>query len=531
MFPCQGGTGIAHIERAMNKIDLKTKFVFHSSCANIILFVFVVSLASISARGELLEPSRPLPPGAFARTQEPQRLQIIESGLASFGQRLKLIESAQKSIDAEYFIYKADTAGRLYTQALLKKAAQGVKVRILIDDTALNNENLNIYHAHVLGEKGIEVRYYNDSSLIEFKKANHRSHRKSLIVDGQQAMIGGRNVADEYFDMAEDFNFLDRDVLVRGSIVRDIQQSFENFWTSRLSKPSGVRQPPHWTDYGLLSPDEGGLAADKASRMDQYKRDLKAYQKGLAAARRFLEPEPQDTAILGRISQWLAPLLSLAPEGTCTETYFYADLPGTSDRSRVVLDQVKILTGTAQKSLLVESPYFIQREPENLFLRSLQRGVQIQILTNSLRSTDEPLSIAPFFATAKNLSSLGAEVFVLEGDQPRWLEFSLRLAKAARWGTHAKSFVIDEDALMIGSYNQDPRSENFNAEMALVCRGNQSLASGLRLDLQRRKSIAVKLNASGEPVTGQGKYFNTTEHQRFVYHLLKPLSYLLEPLL
>ena len=58
-------------------------------------------------------------------------------------------------------------------------------------------------------------------------------HKKTFIVDGQVAITGGPNIADEYFDYDHEFNFRDRDVLLVGGTADEMQRSFEQFWAIR----------------------------------------------------------------------------------------------------------------------------------------------------------------------------------------------------------------------------------------------------------------------------------------------------------
>lgn len=426
-------------------------------------------------------------------TEEPQRLTLLSSGISSLRKRLLLVESAQKTIDVEFYIYRSDQAGRLFTQALVKKAAQGVKVRILID-RRIGNQNLSPMEAQLLVEQGIELRYYNESNIMRMKKSNHRSHRKSLIIDNTEAIIGGRNIADDYFDLSPDFNMLDQDIVIQGSIVSSISKSFDYFWQAKATKPAEVVE---------LSQD---------------------YNFELKKAHALIESSIEDTKLLDRIAYIGDQLLAIEPSEICNETYYFADLPGTEKQSRVVYDQVLRLLSTAKKSLIIESPFFIQTEPVSLFESALSRGVKVQVLTNSLFSASQPLTIAPFLTLAKKIVARGADVFVYEGDAPRWLDHSNPAAKVGRWGSHGKSITIDDETTLVGSFNMDPRSANLNAEMAIVCRGNKELAAGLNLETERHKSIAVKINKHGDPIDGRSKFFNVDQNKKFLFYLMQPFA-------
>ena len=169
-----------------------------------------------------------------AHSTEPHLITHYDQGAASFERRLELVASAKTSIALEFFIYDVDDASRLITQALVKKARQGVRVRILVDFSAPVFQ-LKPAYARLLGEAGVQVRYYNTSALYRFISIQHRSHRKLLIVDGETVLTGGRNIANEYFDLSDRYNFLDSDLEISGPIVNTMLESFDVYWRSRLS--------------------------------------------------------------------------------------------------------------------------------------------------------------------------------------------------------------------------------------------------------------------------------------------------------
>ena len=169
-----------------------------------------------------------------AHSTAPHLLTHYDQGAASFQRRLELIASARTSIALEFFIYDVDDASRLITQALIKKAREGVQVRILVDFSAPVFQ-LKPAYARLLGEAGVKVRYYNTSALYRLVSIQHRSHRKLLIVDGETVMTGGRNIANEYFDLSDRYDFLDSDLEISGPIVKTVLESFDVYWNSRLA--------------------------------------------------------------------------------------------------------------------------------------------------------------------------------------------------------------------------------------------------------------------------------------------------------
>jgi putative cardiolipin synthase len=475
-----------------------------------------------------LQPARPLPRTAFASTQENQRMTLLTSGLSSMRKRLQLIESATRSIETEFYIYTNDQVGRLYTQALVRKARAGVRVRILVDDHQ-DNPNLNSFDAVFLAQNGVELRFYNDTSLLKnFMKANHRLHRKSLIVDGQGAVLGGRNMADDFFEFHKEYNMLDTDIAVEGSLVGPIKESFEAFWNSPMTiRPEKVREPS-LADFGLRSETVIPYDVTSAGKIQKYRQARRDYFAKLALSKQLITPSAEDLKALDRVIKFGDVLLQNEVSGICNESYYFADLPGNTRASRVVYKQVAAYLSTATKSMVIESPFCIKTETDSMFEKATARKVQVDIVTNSLFSADVFLSIAPFFSYAKELSASGVQIYMYRGDSPRWQATGNPSGHQTRWGTHAKTVILDDDSILVGSFNMDPRSAALNAEMAVACRNNPQLANGLTTVIEQRKSTTVKLNENGDPVDGSTLFTRVDLNHQLGYYISKPFAHLFD---
>jgi putative cardiolipin synthase len=169
---------------------------------------------------------------------------MLVPGMDALGSRLVMMERAEASIDAQYFLLKPDEAGDLFLGKLLRAAERGVRVRLLLDDifTPRNDRMLAIFNSH----PNIEVRLFNPVSrssptalsfLWDFSRVNRRMHNKAFIVDGSIAIMGGRNIAKEYFQLKPEQSFDDFDMLVFGEVVPEISASFDRFWNSSKSVP------------------------------------------------------------------------------------------------------------------------------------------------------------------------------------------------------------------------------------------------------------------------------------------------------
>ena len=184
---------------------------------------------------------------------------LVEHGENAFLARLAMADLAEKTIDAQYYIWDSDTTGRILADRLLRAANRGVRVRILIDDQYQTEERDSAIAA-LDGHPNIEIRFFNPvtnrfwrtmSFLADFGRVNRRMHNKLLVIDNAVGIVGGRNIADSYFGVREDHNYRDLDVLTTGPIVQEISASFDLFWNSDWSIPVGatVKEPPTEQDW------------------------------------------------------------------------------------------------------------------------------------------------------------------------------------------------------------------------------------------------------------------------------------------
>ncbi|MCW8832916.1 MAG: phospholipase D-like domain-containing protein, partial [Colwellia sp.] len=217
-------------------------------------------------------------------TKDTSAVLLQDTGWDALAQRLALIETAEHSIDIQYYIWNSDTSGHYLANRLIAAADRGVKVRVMLDDINLNEREdlLSSIDSH----PQIEIRIYNPvptrsgaakwlNVLGDFSRLNRRMHNKSFTVDGALSIVGGRNIGDEYFDLSDEINFRDRDVLVMGSVVTDIQASFGGYWNSQWSYPVNLLG-------GKSSPELQVLAEKPAPQYKHYptlpEGNKKAYQ-------------------------------------------------------------------------------------------------------------------------------------------------------------------------------------------------------------------------------------------------------------
>ena len=372
--------------------------------------------------------------------------------------RIALADQASQAIDLQTFHFNDDATGRLVAVRLLDAADRGVRVRLLID--AFYSPDPDLFDA-LDAHRNIEVRLFNPfgsrdpgmlstmgQMLMEFSRLNRRMHNKSFIVDNRVAIIGGRNVGDEYFDASGESNFRDLDLLAIGPVVRDASRAFDTYWNDETVVPASA--------YGSSHNDAGSLEKLR----ERLAKNLRQFtQSDYAEA---ILAELPHGATEARPGKWFwgpAELVSDQPEKV--DATF--DQPGLriGPRLRQVLD-------AAQSEVLMTTPYFVPGEAELRHLLGLVgRGVNVSVLTNSLASTDHAMVHGAYSERRRPLVEGGVRVFELK-PRPEQTQSEAAEASGGDVTLHAKSFVVDRRYVFVGSLNMDQRSKLLNTEMGLI---------------------------------------------------------------
>ncbi len=442
------------------------------------------------------------------------QMQILNHGLGSFKKRLDMIRSAQSSLELEYFIFNHDQAGSIILQELVEAAKRGVQVRILVDK-AIGVFELNGYFKKYLDDLSkelsgkVELRYYNDSSILP-STANFRNHRKLIVKDGQEAITGGRNIGDDYFDLSAHYNFLDRDVWVEGPVVRDMLATFDDIWNHEMTQKTILLSEP-----ALLY--TGSDPKRRSAYLSKYRSELLVYQNGMKPVLAAFEKSPHLEQVKQEIDRIGAEALARTDIHTCPITTFVSDRPGGNFETRLneagyfknhrmVSKVIGEKLSQSKERVFIDSPYFINnKSSRELMNRLIDSGTKIDIFTNSLSSTDGVPVAANFYSQVSEWIDLGVAVHVLSSE---WFDFGPVLSdeiKHARWGNHAKSIRYAEDHVGVGTYNIDNRSFFYNMEMVLFCQGSKELADDVFSSMMFRRQHAYRIVDKDRALTSDGE--------------------------
>jgi len=199
--------------------------------------------------------------------------------IEAFAARVLLADAADRTLDVQYYLWHDDETGTLMLEALWRAAARGVRVRLLLDDITASGQDARF--AALDAHPNVEVRLYNPfvhrdaralDFIADFERVNRRMHNKSFTADNQVAIVGGRNVGNEYYGAGEGVEFTDLDVVAVGPVVRDVSAAFDLYWNSPSAYPIASLVPPPADGQAMLE------AAFAATRADP---DAAAYREAL----------------------------------------------------------------------------------------------------------------------------------------------------------------------------------------------------------------------------------------------------------
>ena len=435
--------------------------------------------------------------------------------------RLELIERANSSLDLQYYIIRGDESGLLITEALLRAAQRGVRVRIVVDDGETVAGDEQLFALAAIPSVSIRIfnpwRYRGHSRVLRgtefvFNKSrlDYRMHNKVFIADGAIALIGGRNIGDQYFQVDPQSQFADDDVLVTGPIVPRLTETFEQYWESKIAVPVEAIAPHQQYDAARATE----LAArrttpQKASTADAH------YAEKLAAG------EPLQSLLSGAV-----PVSWATAEVACDSPDKKPVAKGEYVGSLMFDTVAKAVQGT-QTELLMVTPYLVPT-PEEMTLLTDRGGTdrRVRILTTSLEATNDPFAESGYDHHRVALLQSGVELYEIRTrpDSTRGSGQSAKMTRYGNYGLHAKLLIFDRKSIFIGSMNYDARSRWLNTEVGLIIYSPELATQGAqRFDAmtQPQSAYAVSLRPSdskGSP----GLVWSTVEQG-------KPVSYSTEP--
>ena len=288
--------------------------------------------------------------------------------------RLALTDSATESLDIQYFLWRADDTGSLLIKHVLAAADRGVLVRMLIDDLdsinweplarAFNqheNTQIRVFNPFLKGRGGWGQR--GRELLIDLDRMNHRMHNKLFKADRTAAIVGGRNIGDEYFGSGSYLDYCDYDLITTGPVVDELTESFDVFWNSDWSYPLENFPSSAKTELSL--------------------NELRAELEQRIAASELIASEYHFEA-----ASWPSLIANARAKMSAGKSRTVYDCPPGQGNQQFPIQTVYTLNKIAQQTsreVLIISPYVVPLQAiRDYFREANSNGINITILTNSL---------------------------------------------------------------------------------------------------------------------------------------------------
>ncbi len=400
----------------------------------------------------------------LAATPGQSGFHLLVSGQEAFLARAALAESAERTLDLQYYIVAEDATATLLLYRALRAAQRGVRVRLLLDDLYAVGRDFDL--ATFAAHRNVQVRVFNPflrrgplgiSRLLEYigdsARLNRRMHNKLWIADNAAAVVGGRNLGDAYFAAHGQSDFADLDVLAAGPVVAGVSRSFDEYWNSEWALPIAafLGEPPGTGQLDLI-------LSQMAARVERFRET--EYAQTLRATD------------LGRLVRGGG--LPIVP-ARASAVHVPPPKPGavTAEGDGQIMSVLRKSVEAAQQEVILISPYFIPSERGmGVFAALVRRGVRVRVLTNSLASTDVPVVHAGYARYRPRLLALGVELHERRPGAARSGSarpgFSSGTSLSSGASLHAKAVVVDRKFALMGSMNLDPRSRLSNTEVAVL---------------------------------------------------------------
>jgi putative cardiolipin synthase len=414
----------------------------------------------------------PASESAFGRSLQTQAaphegrsgFRLLPNSSEAFRARAELIRNAQKSVDLQYYIVHNGLSTRALVRELLLAADRGVRVRILLDDTASDGQEEVI--ATLAAHPNIYIRVFNPlhlgrstmvtrtmGRLLNLSQQHRRMHNKLWLADNSAAIVGGRNLGDEYFDAKADRNFTDMDLLSVGPVAAQLGRSFDQYWNSALSQPI--------SDLVLNKPTAEDLLKSR-QRLEQSLQNTRIENRALYDHLMTYRTQPQLETWRKQLiwahskAMWDAPSKVLADD--------------EPDRALLMTTQLRPELDNVHKELILISAYFVpQKAGMRYLLGRADTGVDVRLLTNSLEATDVPAVHGGYAPYRKTLLEHGVKLYELrlQPDDPSGGS-SRGFSGGSDSSLHTKAMILDKQKVFIGSFNFDPRSVLWNTEVGVL---------------------------------------------------------------
>lgn len=411
------------------------------------------------------------------------QVRLLDDPHEAWQARIDLIQSAEKTIDIEYYQIQGGVSGRVLYGLLYEAAERGVKVRLI-----LNGKNQILIDkgelVYLINHPNIKFFYYHPWQQAYWPVAWFKHlHDKIILVDSQELITGGRNIGDKYFNREKLVERMsrDRDVYIKGNFEEEnipgqVQTYFDNLWESNRVKKSSTEvdlERSCWTkfyNFPMCWINKKVLKAKSVLAGENLRNVLMKERKG--------------SYQFDREYDWSED--SISPDSI----RFVHDPINGKNQHNGTSQALKDLFLNAKKKIIFQSPYVIPTLSWlSVFLDVQDKGVDMNLLTNSLYSTPNILAASGTERYKQDIQDAGINVWEFYGEKD---------------SLHHKTYVFDDEISVIGSFNLDSLSSRFNTEMLYIIE-DQEFTRDVQMAIDLQMKEALFIDEGGAPVAESGQ--------------------------
>lgn len=366
-----------------------------------------------------------------------ERVALMDYGPDAWNARINMIDAAEETLDISYFYMEDGSSVQLFYAHVLEAADRGVEVRFLMDgifhgmrgdDSAI----VDVFTEH----PNIELKFYEPLDLLRPWTLNNRMHDKFILVDGQYAKTGGRNIGNRYFireSYEEEYSY-DRDILImnpedssEGTVIEQIEDYFELLWDAEFTESQTDEE---------LSDSEREEAAEHREEIEEWLEKSREL-----TADREIDYDMEDWWERGH---------------EINSGYIVYNSIDRGQKEPWIWQDMLRLVENAEENIFVQSPWMIPDRHMRQDLENAQENFTFDegvLLTNGRSANHNP--------GAQSGTENHREAFVEAG-------YDLYEYQPPESSLHMKTLIVDEEIVAVGAYNFDGRSSYLNTDNMVV---------------------------------------------------------------
>lgn len=467
------------------------------------ILVALLLLVLVSAGSAQAAKPQPVPAASVeecfdrmsAEVDQKALVRFLPENVTSWYARWSIMDNARRSIDTTYFIVEPDIFGRSMLGMLLKKAREGIQIRLMVDARGTKGLARKFFGQDILQElakfKNVAIRVYNpvSSKLLaafdDIRKITASNHDKILLVDGEDLITGGRNISMNYFVDPRDVPtvYRDSDVLIRSKLVaKQAREAFESEFTCGSNFTIGG--------------DALGNIDDMHRHLDIAYQAMRRYMLG-SGLFELKNPEKfssETRSLVGAVNAELKQYPHLV--GYANFRLFQGEHAWpvrlldkhsrTGFKNEITFNLISLMD-SSKREIIIQNPYVVLTpEAEAALQRASNRGVKVIIQTNSPMSSDSLLTQAMFLGDWRQILKKMPTVEI----------YAYKLQNKL----HSKVFVFDREVAVIGTYNMDYVSEQINSEEVAVVKSKPfatQVANRIAEDMRNSHQYQIEVQPDG----------------------------------